>query len=135
MCVFMHVCISSPQVHATCMRSMCYKCMCMLAEDACLCRKTFAAMHVSVGSLRVCVRVSSYVLAEVSLEKPSNTADLAVKKKKKKSNNLFIGIAQIPLYFLSGVQLLSQLFKSNSSCTLRIIDLSKQPVITLGHQD
>lgn len=52
------------------------------------------------------------MLAEVSLEKPSNGADLAVKKKKKekKGNNLFIGIAQISLYLLSGVRLLSQLF-------------------------
>lgn len=60
----------------------------------------------------VCLCVSSYVLAEVSLEKPSNGADLAGKKKKKekKGNNLFIGIAQISLYLLSGVRLLSQLF-------------------------
>lgn len=47
------------------------------------------------------------MLAEVSLEKPSNRADLAVKKE---DNNLFIGIAQISLYLLLGVQLLSQLF-------------------------
>lgn len=46
------------------------------------------------------------MLAEVSLEKPSNRTDLAVKK----DDNLFIGIAQISLYLPSGVQLLSQLF-------------------------
>ena len=50
------------------------------------------------------------MLAEVSLEKPSDGADLAVKKKKKESNNLFIGNAQISLYLRSGVRLLSQLF-------------------------
>lgn len=71
------------------------------------------------------------MLAEASLEKPSSRADLAVKKKKekkRKDNNLFIGIAQISVYLLSGVQLLSQLFLSISSCTLRIIDFSKHSV-------
>lgn len=108
----MHGRTSFPELHVSSDWAACYKCM--PQWDALLCRKTFAVMHVLVGNCNwplcgtaVCVCVNRcayicacpYVLAEVSLEKPSTRTDLAVKK----DNNLFIGIAQISLYPLHQV--------------------------------
>ena len=55
-----------------------------------------------------CKRERSCELVEFPLEKQRNSADLAVKKEKKKDNNLFIAVIQISLNLLLIVQLLSQ---------------------------